>query len=386
MGNILPGIDSFINQAAAFKKIRAGLVTNNAAATSTGKKSRIALLESGFHIVKLFSPEHGLSAKGEDGAYQHNTVDSQTQLPVVSLYGDHLIPTAKDVNDIDVLIFDIPDVGCRFYTYLWTMTYVMEACAAYNKPLIILDRSNPISGDIRKTEGPMLNEKDCSSFIGRWSIPIRHSCTPGELAVYFSTTRKMDIDLTIIRVTNWNRNELPFKNKAWFIPTSPAISTVETALCYPGTGLLESITVNEGRGTANPFNCFGAPWIDTAILLEALQKKQLPGINFTTVQYTPTDSLYAHEQCYGLALSITDENIFLPVHTGVTIIQQLLALFPEHAKERLYKTVANPSGTKHAGKLLGVANSLQLLKEGKDISTELNGEWEEKITPYLLYH
>ena len=386
MSNVLFGVDAFINQADAFKNVRVGFVTNNAAATSKGMLSRNALLGAGFSITKLFSPEHGLTTKGEDGAYQSNSTDASTLLPVVSLYGKHLMPSAEDMADIDIVIFDIPDAGCRFYTYLWTMTYVMEACALHNKPLIILDRPNPIGGDIDKAEGPMLDEKNCSSFIGRWDIPIRHSCTLGELATYFSVSRKIDIDLTIIPITNWNRNQLPSENNWKFTATSPAISTIKTALCYPGTGLFEGFTINEGRGSDTPFTNFGAPWIDSTLLVNKINEMQLPGIQFSTITYTPSDSLYAGECCFGLSLSITDENIFLPVQTGITIIQQLLLLFPEHCKERLYKTVANKSGEKHSDKLLGIENSFLRLKEGNKIITELNVDWEKIITPFLLYH
>ena len=386
MKKIVPGIDSFISQLVLYKKMRAGLVTNNAATTLSGTKSRLALLQKNFFITKIFSPEHGISAEGEDGTYQHNSIDALTQLPVISLYGNYLLPTAEDLSDIDIVLFDIPDAGCRFYTYLWTMTYVMEACAVNHKPLIILDRPNPISGDISKAEGPMLNETTCSSFIGRWSIPIRHSCTLGELAAYFSVTQKIEVDLTVIPVQNWTRNQLPAANKYWFMPTSPAITTIEAALCYPGTGLLECIQVNEGRGTKNPFTCFGAPWIDADVLLQKLKEKKLPGVVFSPVQYIPAAGLYVQERCNGLSLTITDEYHFLPVQTGIAILQELTALFPEQAKERLYKTVANPTGIGHADKLLGVANSFQLLKEGKMIEVELNNQWEEMIAPYLLYH
>ncbi len=384
--NVLFGIDSFIKQADAFKKVRFGFVTNNAATTSKGIMSRQALLVAGFSITKLFSPEHGLTTKGEDGAYQRNSTDACTQLPVISLYGEYLMPSAEDMADIDMVLFDIPDVGCRFYTYLWTMTYVMEACALHNKPLIIPDRPNPIGGDIDKAEGPMLDEKNCSSFIGRWDIPIRHSCTLGELATYFLTTRKINIDLTVIPLTNWNRNQLPAENNWKFTATSPAISTIKTALCYPGTGLFEGFNINEGRGSKDPFTIFGAPWINSGLLVNKLAELHLPGIQFSAITYTPSDSLYTGECCFGLSLSITDENIFLPVQTGIAIIQQLLLLFPDHCQERLYKTVANPSGEKHADKLLGMENSFQKLKEGNKIITELNYDWEKKITPFLLYH
>jgi uncharacterized protein YbbC (DUF1343 family) len=253
MAKVLFGIDSLLKQINSFKNVRFGLVTNNAAKTSQGILSRVALLHAGFNITRLFSPEHGLTAQGEDGVYQTDSIDPLTLLPVTSLYGDHLMPTAEDMADIDMLLFDIPDIGCRFYTYLWTMTYVMEACALNNKPLIIPDRPNPIGGDMKKAEGPMLDEKNCSSFIGRWDIPIRHSCTLGELATFFSVTRKIDVDLSVIKSHNWNRNKLASENNYTFVPASPAISSIETALCYPGTGLLEGININEGRGSGKAF-------------------------------------------------------------------------------------------------------------------------------------
>jgi uncharacterized protein YbbC (DUF1343 family) len=262
---------------------------------------------------------------------------------------------------------------------------VMEACALYKKPLIIADRPNPIGGDIKKAEGPMLDEKNCSSFTGRWDIPIRHSCTLGELANYFSVTRKIDVDLTVIKMDNWNRNQSVSENNYTFVPTSPAISSIESALCYPGTGLLEGININEGRGSGKAFTVFGAPWIDSAVLLKKLEQMNLPGACFSEIQYTPSDGLYAGESCFGLSISIRDENIYLPVQTGINIIQQLLLLFPEQCRERLYKTVANPSGEKHLDKLSGIENSFLQMKSGNKISTELNNRWVKKITPFLLY-
>ena len=386
MEKVLFGIDYLLLQKNKFQGYRLALATNNAATTSSGESSRVALLKADFAIAKLFSPEHGLTAQGEDGAYQNNSTDSLTQLPIISLYSEHLMPTAEDMADIDMVLFDIPDVGCRFYTYLWTMTYVMEACAVNNKPFIILDRPNPISGNIAKAEGTVLDEKNCSSFIGRWDIPVRHSCTLGELAIYFSATRNIDIDLKVIPLKNWERNQLPSENNWRFNPTSPAISTIETALCYPGSGLFEGINVNEGRGSNKPFTIFGAPWINASLLLKKITTLNLPGVQFSEIQYAPSGSLYAGETCFGLSLLITNENTFLPVQTGITIIQNLFSLFPDQCRERLYKTVANPSGEKHLDKLLGIENSFLTLKEGNKISTDLKNDWKEKITPFLVYH
>jgi uncharacterized protein YbbC (DUF1343 family) len=391
MRNVLFGIDSFINQSDAFKKNRFGLVTNNAATTSHGVLSRTALLRAGFTISKLFSPEHGLTAKGEDGAYQNNSIDSLTQLPVISLYGDYLIPTTEDLAAIDTILFDIPDVGCRFYTYLWTMTYVMEACALHNKTFIILDRPNPIGANIDKAEGPILDEKNCSSFIGRWNIPVRHSCTLGELATFFAATRIKDLNLDVIKVQNWNRKKIASEAGWNFVPASPAIQDVETVLLYPGMGLLEGINVNEGRGSDWPFKITGAPWIDSQQLNTAFNSLQLPGIRSTAISYNPKWGMYAGEVCQGLQFSITDTHNFQPVQTGLQLLQIIVSLYPEHCKERLYATVANPSGGGHLDKLTGVYHSFEKIKKGELLLTTLQSTdlmamgWKEIIQPYLLY-
>jgi uncharacterized protein YbbC (DUF1343 family) len=386
MKKVLFGIDCLLLQKKKFLHSRIALVTNNAATTSNGELSRIALLKAGFSIIKLFSPEHGLTVKGEDGVYQPNNIDSLTQLPIISLYSEHLMPTSEDLADIDMVIFDIPDVGCRFYTYLWTMTYVMEVCVLHNKPLVILDRPNAIGGDIDKAEGPMLDEKTCSSFIGRWNIPVQHSCTLGELATFFAATRIKNLNLDIIKVQNWNRKKIAAEAGWNFVPTSPAIQDTETALLYPGIGLLEGINVNEGRGTDSPFKIVGAPWIDTQQLNIAFTDLQLSGIKSIAINYTPAWGLYAGEICYGLKFSVTDSHSFSPVETGLKLLQLIISSYPEHCKERLYKTVANPSGAGHLDKLTGVYNSFEKIKHRESISAILQPkDWKEIIQPYLLY-
>jgi uncharacterized protein YbbC (DUF1343 family) len=383
---VLFGIDTFLLTAGDYKNNRFALVTNNAATTSNGIPSRVALMNAGFNIVKLFSPEHGLSAKGDDGAYQDNHIDSLTQLTVVSLYGDHLIPTAEDLNDVDMVLFDIPDAGCRFYTYLWTMTHTMEACAKYNKTFIVPDRPNPIGGDLNTSEGPALDEKNCSSFIGRWDIPVRHSCTLGELACFFSATRIKGLDLRVIKVQHWNRKQTATEAGWYFVPTSPAIKDPETLLLYPGIGLLEGINVNEGRGTEWPFKIIGAPWMDAVELNNAFDDLHLPGIKSIPVNFIPAPGLYNGEQCHGLQFSVTDSQSFQPVKTSVALVQLILSLYPDQCKERLYPTVANPSGKGHLDKLTGIYQSFEKLKTGK-LSTAMaeQKDWAAIIQPYLLY-
>src|SRR6187402_69899 len=312
MQQVVSGIDTFLQDPEVNKNSRFAIVTNNAAFTSARILSRLKLVNKGFNLIKIFSPEHGISVKGADGLYQKNSIDIKTALPIISLYGDRLMPTEEDLKDIHIVLFDIPDVGCRFYTYLWTMTYVMEACTKYNKPLIILDRPNPIGGNLEMAEGPMLDEKTCASFIGRWSIPIRHSCTLGELANYFSIKKVKGLDLKIVQIKNWDRGRIAND----FYPTSPAIQNISTALVYPGMGLLEGINVNEGRGTNKPFLQFGAPWINAEQLQMEMRNKKTASIETKPCSYFPIDSLYKNETNYGLELNLTDANKFQPLAFG----------------------------------------------------------------------
>jgi len=383
---LLFGVDSFLQNADKFKDVHFALVTNNAATTSHGTTSRVALLKQGIKLTKLFSPEHGLTAQGEDGAFQTNGEDAATGLPVISLYGDRIKPSIEDFSDVDAILFDIPDVGCRFYTYLWTMTYIMEACAECNKQLFILDRPNPISGNLDLAEGPILDETNCSSFIGRWSIPVRHSCTLGELANYFAAARVTNLDLQIIKVQNWNR-ELAVTDADWlFVPPSPAITDPETALIYPGMGLLEGINVNEGRGTSDPFKTVGSPWINADQISEEFESRRLPGIISQPYSYQPMSGLYSNEKCYGLRFYISDISSFRPVRTGLELIKLITSLFPDHCQEREYKTRANPTGERHLDKLTGIYHSFEKVKN-IDMTglTQDIPAWKDVIHPSLLY-
>jgi uncharacterized protein YbbC (DUF1343 family) len=379
------GIDRFITGFEQQQAKRWGLVTNEVALTSTGKRSRQALLDAGFNLIRLFAPEHGLGATGADGARQLDGVDALTNLPIVSLYGDKMAPAPEDLADLDAVLFDIPDVGCRFYTYLWTLTYVMERCASLQKPLFVLDRPNPLGGDLGRSEGPMLDENQCSSFIGRWSIPIRHSCTLGELALYFAASRLPELDVKVIPVKNWNRLTTTASSGWTFIPTSPAIRDLETALLYPGTGLLEGIFINEGRGTDRPFTCFGAPWINSEMLANAFTALKLPGVVCQPIRYIPDSSIYQGEICQGLQFRVTDETHFRPVHMGIELIRLLIRLYPDQVLERRYYTAANPDGTRHLDKLLGIPGAFS--KICADQLPELNVEmdWKQTMKAHLLY-
>jgi uncharacterized protein YbbC (DUF1343 family) len=375
------GIDALLPHAAGYKGLRIGMVTNDAATTSSGILSRVALLQAGFNITQLFAPEHGIARAGEDGAPQPNGIDALTGLPIVSLYGNQLAPNATDLADIDTVVFDIPDIGCRFYTYLWTMTHVMEACAAHGKPLVVVDRPNPTGAQLHKAEGPWLNELACSSFIGRWNIPLRHCCTLGELAQYFAADRLPRLQLSVVPVTGYQRHYTAMAHFP-FVPTSPAMQTLQAALLYPGTGLWEGVNLNEGRGTAAPFALCGAPWLNNQALAEQLQ---LPGLLVRPHDFTAAVGPYAGEQCRGLLLQVTDADAFYPVRSGLKLLRAIAQIHPHQLIERAYPTAANPSGQGHLDRLLGQPGSFARLLQGDDFVIDVAAEWEGMMGEWLLY-
>ncbi len=388
---IATGIDRLITDYKHLKKLQLGLVTNDVATTAVGVPARKALQDAGFQLVKLFSPEHGLGALGEDGVAQADFVDPLTGLPVVSLYGSKMAPEPQDLDSLDAVLFDIPDVGCRFYTYLWTLTYVMEGCARERIPLFVLDRPNPLGADLSNAEGPLLDEAHCTSFIGRWSIPIRHSCTLGELALYFASTRLPGADVKVIPVEGWDRSSANGSCTWTFKPTSPAIRDLETAFLYPGTGLLEGIYINEGRGAPRPFTCCGAPWINGSQLADAFNNIGLPGIVCHPVQYVPDNGIYEGENCNGISFQISYYDLIRPVHTALTLIRLLFQLYPGQVKERSYYTAANPTGAGHLDKLTGVRDSFRLLSAAELsgsaptlMDTSVNN-WKQQMEKFLLY-
>jgi uncharacterized protein YbbC (DUF1343 family) len=385
------GIDHLLTLFPDWKTARIGLVTNNAATTSDSEASRAALVRHGFNLVRLFSPEHGLSTAGADGVAQPDGVDGLTGLQVISLYGDHFHPTKEELTDLDLILFDIPDAGCRFYTYLWTLTHVMEACAEAGKKLIVLDRPNPLSGSLQKTEGPLLDETHCASFIGRWTIPVRHSCTLGELALYFKATRVPALTLEVIKMLNWNRQHTVDEAGWLFVPTSPAIRDTETIALYPATCFLEGVNVNEGRGTAEDFKVCGAPWMDGDKITAAFNEQSFPGITAMAIRYTPDWGEYAGEACQGMRFRITDEALFRPVKSGIGLLTLLKKEYPAELMERLYITAANPTGKGHLDRLTGVYQAYSKIENGELASTLaatdllIREGWQERIGPSLLY-
>lgn len=387
---IYNGIDHLL--AANFpldKSSRWGLVTNDAALTVEGQPTRMALLKQGFNLQCLFSPEHGLSARGIDGEAQQHQVDTLTGLNVYSLYGPGFGP---QLEEVDAVFFDLPDIGVRFYTYIWTLSYLMEACHAQGKKLVVLDRVNPLSGQLALAEGPLLNEAQQSSFIGRWSMPIRHSLTVGELALYWQASRDMQgLDLEIVPCQGWQRNFFYPDTGLPFVAPSPAINTPATLLTYPALCFMEGLNLNEGRGTPSPFQQFGAPWLDARSLVMHLQALPLAGLVFEPVTFTPVAGRYCGEPCHGAFLQVTDPHQYRPIATGLSIIATLWQFYAHQVQEDPYPTHANPSGKGHLALLLGDSELLQLLQQQPESTLQnLNawtntGNWQEEVTPFLQY-
>jgi len=384
------GIDTILQQQPSWKNKRIGLVTNHAATTNTFIPSRKALLDNGFNIVQLFSPEHGLDVQGADGTFISNGIDALTQLPITSLYGNQLAPTEEDLSSIDVIVFDIPDIGCRFYTYLWTMTHVLEACGKYNKPLIILDRPNPISGNLLLTEVPILDEINCSSFIGRWAMPLRHGCTLGELALYFNQIKSIGANVEVIKCNTWIRTDFQPNWHMKFVATSPAMQTFQAALLYPGLGLLEATNISEGRGTNQAFETAGAPWFKADELCFLFNEMQ-DEVELQPIQFTPKNSKYNNEFCNGVRFIIKDQLNLFPVFTTLLFIKLVKELHPTFFSWKPYPTLVNPTGKQHLDKLLGITNSealfdlpmQQFLQKAKQLTH--TGDWHTTIQPFLLY-
>lgn len=384
------GIDEIMNQNPAWKTKRIGLVTSDAATTNTGILSRTALLQAGFNIVCLFSPEHGISAKAQDGEAQQNGIDEITGLPIISLYGTKCMPSALDLENIDIVLFDIPDIGARFYTYLWTLTYVLEACALNHKQLIVLDRPNPVSGNFDSSEGPFLEDKS-SSFIGRWNIPIKHSCTLGELALYFNSTKNIGANLAVVPVKNWNRNSFVTNWGTSFVPTSPAIQSPNSMHLYPGLCLLEASNVSEGRGSQYSFETVATPWLQTNEIVSFINQSFGDEIKASSISFTPISGKYAQTICKGIHFEVIDPAYFKPVFFGLLLVYMIRAKHPQHFMWTPYKTAVNPSGEDHLSKLLGIPNAQQLfdlpLPQFIARCTKLTHcvGWQEQMEPYLLY-
>jgi uncharacterized protein YbbC (DUF1343 family) len=296
-----------------------GLITNQTGIDARGRRN-IDLLAAapGVRLTAIFSPEHGLS--GDANADVPNGRDAITGVPVWSLYGPVKRPTSAMLKDITLLLFDIQDVGVRYYTYLTTLLYVMEEAGRHNIPLLVLDRPNPITG--RYVEGPLM-DIDLASFTAPHPIPVRTGMTIGEFARMVAAERKLNVSLTVVTMENWYRNRWYDETALPWVNPSPNIRSVTEALLYSGVGLLEATNLSVGRGTEAPFEVVGAPWIEPHGLASALNELRLPGVRFDPVIFTPSADVYAKVPCSGVRLVVTDREAIRPVRVGLAVARVL---------------------------------------------------------------
>jgi len=305
---------------------RVGLITNQTGVDSQGRRTIDVLAHAdGVKLVALFSPEHGIAGQ-LDTANVANATDAATGLKIFSLYGDTRRPTDQMLQGLDALVFDIQGAGVRFYTFITTMGYSMEAAAQHNISFIVLDRPDPLGGE--KIQGPMLDPSRIS-FVGYFRLPVIYGMTFGELAKMFNAENNLSLDLHVISMKNWRRSQTFDQTGLTWIPPSPNLRTLNEAFLYPGVEILQPAGVSVGRGTDAPFEQLGAPWIHSDVLLNSLNTKQVPGVRFTATSFTPSEGLYKGEACAGVKLEITDRVAFDSMRTGLEIADSLHRLHPE---------------------------------------------------------
>lgn len=403
---IILGCENFLaHHLDLVKDKKVGLITNQ-----TGKDSHLNSLIDLFHdnpdmdLVALYGPEHGVYGDAQAGEYISFTKDKKYGLPVFSLYGQSMKPKSGKPKDIDesmrlfdtvadgkflddsmikgvnVLVFDIQDVGTRIYTYIATMAYCMQACANKGIAFIVLDRPNPINGEV--LEGPVLEYPEFSSFVGLYPIPVRHGMTIGELAQLFNDRFLLKkVNLTVIPMKGWARNMWFDQTGLPWICPSPNIPTLQTATVYPGQVFLEGTNVSEGRGTKNPFEQFGAPWINGPYLVRKLNALALPGVKFRAVRFSPNFSKFKGKLCSGAQLHILDRTLFQPFITTLHIIQLIKEMYP--GKFQFH--------TGYFDKIVGSASVRQALEKGipvDKIVREYSAQTKEFSTQrksYLMY-
>lgn len=363
---VLIGIDVLARD--GFKQLagmRVGLVTNQTGRDRSGRSTIDVLYKApGVRLVALFSPEHGLRGAADEKV--SDSKDELTGLPIYSLYGETRRPRPEQLQDLDAIVFDIQDIGTRFYTYISTLGYVMEEAAKAQRPVFVLDRPNPIGG--LEVEGPVA-DTDKLSFTAYHAIPVRHGMTIGELAQLFNQERNLGCDLKVVEMEGWKRAMwLDETNLLWVNP-SPNMRSLTEATLYPGIGLLETTNVSVGRGTDTPFELVGAPWIDGQELASYLNGQNIVGVRFVPLRFTPASSVFKGEQCGGINVIIADRGRFRPVFSGLAIAFALRRLYPSQWKVDNYI------------RLLVNSDTLERLKRG-DSTGDIARSWAAQLEDF----
>jgi uncharacterized protein YbbC (DUF1343 family) len=363
------------------EEARVGLLINQASIDHAFRPSRDIIVElAGKNLKALFSPQHGI--KGEAQANMVETedeIDPDLKVPLYSLYSSQTrTPTEEMLEKIDCLLIDLQDVGTRVYTFATTMGLCLEAAAQCKKKVVVLDRPNPINGE--QVEGNLLKE-GLRSFVGYSPLPMRHAMTMGELAQFFNTERRIGADLEVCLMEGYKREYLfPQTGLPW-IPPSPNMLTPATALVYPGQVLLEGTNLSEGRGTTKPFECLGAPFIDSRLLRQQLEKRKLPGCRFEETSFVPQFDKWQGHPCRGLQINVTDPRAYKPFYTTLAIIQEVMAAWPDQFSwfppPYEYEFEKPPIDI-----ITGDEGIRKGLEDGRDLD-EMEAGWQEDLEGFL---
>ncbi len=370
---------------------RVGVITNQTGVDSKGNHV-IDLLHQApdVELVAIFAPEHGIRGNMEGGDQIDNQKDAKTGAPIFGIYGKLNKPTPEMIKNVDVLIFDIQDIGARFYTYISTMSLCMEAAAENNIEFMVLDRPNPITGSI--VEGPVLEEQ-YKSFVGIHPIALRHGMTVGELAQMFNEegwlANGVKVKLTVIEMNNWKRDNWYGELGLKWIKPSPNIPSPITALLYPGMGLLETCNISEGRGTTRPFENIGAPWLDHAAIATILKQTKSQVLKIDTTCYIPIDMpgaamnpKYEGQRCNGLLLMVTDPHWFNSVEFGIQLICTIRKMHPDKFAWKSPQSLLRRFGNEETPKAIDEGKSPEEIIESWQVKLEAFNKIREK---YLLY-
>lgn len=372
----LTGLDCLIRD--TFRPLagaKIGLITNHTGLTLEGVSAIDAFHHApGVDLVRLFSPEHGIRGLLDEKV--SDSVDDRTGLPIVSLYGTRQRPAPEHLKDLDTLVFDIQDIGCRYYTYISTLGNCLEEAARAGLRFVVLDRPNPIGGTA--VEGP-ISDDDQRSFTAWHPMPVRHGMTVGEIARFFNQERAIGANLTVIRVEGWERRQWLDQTGLYWTNPSPNMRSLTQAALYPGVGLLETTNLSVGRGTDTPFEMVGAPWLDGRAFAIAMNRQGLPGVRFVPVRFVPRSSVFSGERCAGVNILIVDRARFQPVRTGIAMAAELRSAYPSQWKAEAY------------GRLLANRQIHQLLLAGAS-PNQMELSWREGLERfkarrrrYLLY-
>ncbi|GAA0086814.1 DUF1343 domain-containing protein [Clostridium sp. CTA-7] len=380
---IFNGIDNLEEIKNIVGNNKVGLITSPSGINKNFQYT-IDVFNEKFNLVSLFSPEHGIRGNLQAGEEVSSYVDEKTGVKVYSLYGDNKKPSKEMLENIDVLVFDIGDVGSRFYTYIYTMAYCLDACKENNKKFLVLDRANILGGE--KVEGNIL-EEGFKTFVGMYPIPVRYGLTIGELAYYFNNELNIGCDLEVIKIKGWERWMLHSDTDLPWISPSPNMPSLSTAILYNGTCLLEGTNISEGRGTTKPFEIVGAPWIDGYELAKRMEEKNINGVKFRPLYYTPTFSKHEGKMCGGVQIHLTDIREVNAVEVGVHLLETIIKMDKGNL-EFIY--------TEGYGMFLDALSGTKDLREklGKELNADyLLKKWEEeaegfknKASKYYLYN